>query len=74
MIIEVVVEGTPRKMTWNKRQVVGVLLNMFVPADEFERWMVTNEAGVRLWPHEPVGDVLSDGQRVFITRTPGEAA
>jgi hypothetical protein len=74
MIIEVVMDGEQRNQSWNKRQVVGVLLNMYVPADETERWIVTNEAGTRLWPHERVGDMVSDGERVFITRKPGEAA
>ena len=74
MKIQVVVEGEPRTMTWNKRQVIAVLLNMFVPPDETERWAATNEAGARLWPHEPVGDVVSDGERIFITRKPGVVA
>ena len=70
MKLEIVCAGEPRKMVWNKRSSVGTIFNMFVPADEYEDWQITDERGRRLWPHEELGDVLADGQRVFITRKP----
>ena len=68
MIVEVVFEGNPKKVTWNKRAKLGTLMNMFTPFTPFDAWITTSPDGTILDRDKPVGDQVVDGQRIYISR------
>ena len=75
MIVEVVFEGNPKSINWDKRAYLGELMNMFTPPASGDVWIATGPDGAILDRNKPVGDQVADGgQRIYISRQAGTAA
>ena len=75
MIVEVVFEGNPKSINWDKRAYLGELMNMFTPPAFGDVWIAIDQEGNVLDRNKAVGDQVADGgQRIYIARQAGTAA